>query len=494
VENKVPESPASEAAQAVEPAAIESVPVVPEVAAVAEAPVEVPVILPTAGLEPVSADFAGPAPQSVESQPVFDHSLPETTEPVAIEPVATTETPVVEPVVAAITEPAPILVYDEPLVQLAELTAPEVPSESVTATEQADTELQAEPVAAAEVAPTGESTAPVEPEAAVAETTDVQEELSAEPVITTEQAEAERPIEPVTTAEIIPEVEPTAPVEPEPVVADSNVAQEVPPAVPSMAPALAAILAGTLPEPVPTAVAALELPESQPEPVAVVESEPEPAVQAEPVVAEAALPEVAAEEVTPEPAPVAEAPSEVVELAPVVEPEASAPVAEAFAAAETASASAPLVFVAAPAPKPEGEAAAEPVVATQSVTAPFVVPALGLSDRLNAFALWACERLNTQEVLLIDDYGDVLWGARATSPLVLSTMAVWQSAQRTAAESAGNELHRIDKDLEDGTALTVLSVRTRYGVVSCSAVLPSAMSEADEEALRTGLIPAVEGV
>ncbi len=457
VENKGPENLAPEAAPVVEPVVVaeEAVPVVSEAAAI-EAPAEVPAILPVSGLEPVSADFAGPAPQSVESQPVFDHSVPEATEPAPVESsaaevapvseaVAATEasvTAVEEPTTTVTAESTPLLVHDEPLVQLAGLIAPELPAEPVPVAEQVAPELLAEPALVAE---------PVEPEVA---------------------------------AEAPPVAEPAAPVEPAPVVVQEALLEAPPPAVepeppaaPSMAPALAAILAGTLPEPVPAA--APEVPEPTPEPEAVVE----PAVETEPVASE-----TPAAEATAEPAPVAEVATEAAAPAPV-EPEASAPVAEAFAAAETAPTAAPLVFVAAP-PKPEEES----VVAPKPVAVPFVVPALGLSDRLNAFALWACERLNTQEVLLIDDFGDVLWGGRAPTPLVLSTMTVWQAAQRTAAESAGSELHRVDKDMEDGSALTVLSVRTRYGVVSCSTILPRAMSEADEEAIRTGLVPAVEGV
>ena len=81
--------------------------------------------------------------------------------------------------------------------------------------------------------------------------------------------------------------------------------------------------------------------------------------------------------------------------------------------------------------------AAPPVVPALPVmppdAPPFVVPALGLSDRLNAFALWARERLKTTEVLLVDDYGDVLWGGHAQTPLALSAMMAWQAAQRSSA-------------------------------------------------------------
>lgn len=124
---------------------------------------------------------------------------------------------------------------------------------------------------------------------------------------------------------------------------------------------------------------------------------------------------------------------------------------------------------------------------------PFVVPHLGLSDRLSALAHWASQRLATSEVLLVDDYGDVLWGGHAQTPLVLSAMMAWHAAQRSTAETACHEPHRIDKDLASGRSLTVLPARTRYGVVSLAAIQDHPMSEADELDIRAALILAVEG-
>jgi hypothetical protein len=146
----------------------------------------------------------------------------------------------------------------------------------------------------------------------------------------------------------------------------------------------------------------------------------------------------------------------------------------------------PSPFSISPPPVP----AAEPEVEK----APFVVPAVGLSDRLSALALWATQRLGTTEVLLVDDYGDVLWGGHAQTPLVLSAMMAWHAAQRSTAESACNEPHRIDKDLAGGRALTVLPARTRYGVVSLAAIQEKPMTPGDEHAIRTALVLAVEGL
>lgn len=159
-----------------------------------------------------------------------------------------------------------------------------------------------------------------------------------------------------------------------------------------------------------------------------------------------------------------------------------------------------------PAPEPEPIAPSVPespaealatllqVSAEPASTKPaFMVPALGLSDRLNALALWSCDRLGSGEVLLVDDYGDVLWGGHAQTPLVLSAMMAWHAGQRSTAGIACNEPERIDRQLANGKALTVIPARTRYGTVSLAAILAEPVNAEDERAIRDALVSAVEG-
>jgi len=127
---------------------------------------------------------------------------------------------------------------------------------------------------------------------------------------------------------------------------------------------------------------------------------------------------------------------------------------------------------------------------------PFVVSPLGLSERLNGLGAWVCARLGTQEVLLVDDYGDVLWGAQGQTALVISTMMAWHSAQRASATSMtpqGIKPQRIDRSLGPKRVLTVLPVLTRYGVVSLAVIQDRPVSDADATAIRAALALAVEG-
>ena len=142
-----------------------------------------------------------------------------------------------------------------------------------------------------------------------------------------------------------------------------------------------------------------------------------------------------------------------------------------------------------PASAESGPPPAEPV----DTAPPFAIANLGLSERLNAVAEWVCTRLGTREVLLVDDYGDVLWGAQGQTALVLSAMMAWHSAQRASASATCIDPDRIDKPLPPDRALTVLPLRTRYGVVSLAVILGKPVEATDAIAIRQALAIAVEG-
>ena len=177
-------------------------------------------------------------------------------------------------------------------------------------------------------------------------------------------------------------------------------------------------------------------------------------------------------------------------------PQAPAAGANPFARMGQPSAFEPLF--AAPAP-PLAKPMSKPASMLPTMVAaspPFVVSPLGLSERLNGLGAWVCARLGTQEVLLVDDYGDVLWGAQGQTALVISTMMAWHSAQRASATSIapqGINPQRIDRSLGPKRVLTVLPVLTRYGVVSLAVIQDKPVSDSDATAIRAALALAVEG-
>lgn len=248
------------------------------------------------------------------------------------------------------------------------------------------------------------------------------------------------------------------------------------------------------PEPEPAASPETPSADSAPEAVA---AEPEPEPPAQPV-----------SETAPEPAPTAqdEADQPAI-IAPIqdpsVLPSATIPIESPFELVESPPPVYEPLFSPAPAPAaaqaveiPEAapESVAEASATPEKEDTPFVVSNVGLSERLNAVAEWVCTRLNTREVLLVDDYGDVLWGAQGQTALVLSAMMAWHSAQRASASATCIDPERIDKPLPPDRSLTVLPLRTRYGVVSLAVIQANPVAEADAAAIRRALTLAVEGL
>ena len=224
------------------------------------------------------------------------------------------------------------------------------------------------------------------------------------------------------------------------------------------------------------------------------EQEPLPSAPAEPTVPEpiepASSPPVVVQVEEPKPIePIIEQPLAIeVEPPPVVEPLFDSPTDVAVPVVET-----PLPPETIEPPieeEPEAPMPAPPV--TSHI--PFIVPNQGLSERLNSVAEWVCARLATREVLLVDDYGDVLWGDHRQTALVLSAVMAWQSAQRASASATCIDPERIDKPLPPDRALTVLPLRTKYGMVSLAVILPQPVATADAADIREALAQAVEGL
>ncbi len=272
----------------------------------------------------------------------------------------------------------------------------------------------------------------------------------------------------------------------------------------------AGILSRTRPEPAAPPPAA-EIPSPEPEPasppasstdpevdaVPMAEATTEPApsapfAEAEPDQSPPPAPAVAQEEPVYSALPVPEMPPPPSEVVPIDSPfgiaEPPPPVYEPLFSSASPVVSSP--------PASEPAAMAEPPPPPSSSDAadlPFTVSNLGLSERLNAVAEWVCSRLGTREVLLVDDYGDVLWGAQGQTALVLSAMMAWHSAQRASASATCIDPERIDRPLAQGRSLTVLPLRTRYGVVSLAVIHDQPVGEADAAAIRRALAVAVEG-
>ena len=133
------------------------------------------------------------------------------------------------------------------------------------------------------------------------------------------------------------------------------------------------------------------------------------------------------------------------------------------------------------------EPAAPPVIELD-----FEVPNGSIAQRLDAFAFWAKSRLGDCELLVVDEYGDLLWGPRAKSGLVLSTMMAWNAAIRASAQAASGTPQTLHQSLASGNTLTVIPCSTRLGMVQVALVRGFMMLDAEVDLLKRGLSAAMD--
>lgn len=206
-------------------------------------------------------------------------------------------------------------------------------------------------------------------------------------------------------------------------------------------------------------------------------------------------------------APQEEIPSVAPEVSPEVEPEV--PVAEApieSPISEVAPEMVPLQDESLnppPAPEPDYQAPIAPEVYTPapvSVPAPapehfseaqspvWVPPTASVKERLEAFAEWTSRQWGQGELLVVDEYGDLLWGPAKRSGLVLSTMMAWNAAIRASVQAA-NGLQQIQQQyLATGEGLSIIPCHTRLGLLVIAWVKQPMPADQEAVVLRNALI------
>ncbi len=123
----------------------------------------------------------------------------------------------------------------------------------------------------------------------------------------------------------------------------------------------------------------------------------------------------------------------------------------------------------------------------------FEVPVGSVVERVEAFSQWAHRRLDPGELVLLDEHGDVLWGAQAKGALILSAMMAANALSRSSAVGAcqvGREVVR--QVLSSGGQLAVLSCDTQAGLIHLAVEHPT-LRVRDEEMrlLEQALVSAI---
>jgi hypothetical protein len=129
----------------------------------------------------------------------------------------------------------------------------------------------------------------------------------------------------------------------------------------------------------------------------------------------------------------------------------------------------------------EDEVAVVPEAGVAEEEGYFEVPVGSVVERVEAFSQWAHRRLDPGELVLLDEHGDVLWGAQAKGALILSAMMAANALSRSSAVGAcqvGREVVR--QVLSSGGQLAVLSCDTQAGLIHLAVEHPT-LRVRDEE-------------
>lgn len=116
-----------------------------------------------------------------------------------------------------------------------------------------------------------------------------------------------------------------------------------------------------------------------------------------------------------------------------------------------------------------------------------------LGRRLESYGKWASNRAPSDEMLLVDDHGDVLWSTATRSDLAFSALLALNAALRSSAGGVCHPPKVIRAQASETQQLTILPCTTRHGTVTLAMLNSQPVPDATLEVLREGLILAVEG-
>lgn len=116
-----------------------------------------------------------------------------------------------------------------------------------------------------------------------------------------------------------------------------------------------------------------------------------------------------------------------------------------------------------------------------------------MGDRLDAFASWVSRLVASDELLLIDDQGDLLWSRGERSDLTISALLAVTSSLRSNALGVCEPPEIIRNKLNQQRELSVLPCATRHGLVSLAIVNSMGIPQDTVGWLREALILTVEG-
>ncbi len=139
------------------------------------------------------------------------------------------------------------------------------------------------------------------------------------------------------------------------------------------------------------------------------------------------------------------------------------------------------------------EAEFEPeVVSTNPSWVPFEPSGRSVAERLESFAAWAQPQLGWNELFIIGDQGELLWGQSIRQGLVQTTVMAWVATSRMSAVFAFDRAPLLRRQMANGEQLTAVPCPTRLGLMHIAITSPQPLSDDHVPELRAALISAME--
>lgn len=113
-----------------------------------------------------------------------------------------------------------------------------------------------------------------------------------------------------------------------------------------------------------------------------------------------------------------------------------------------------------------------------------------MAERLEGYTHWAARLTRAEQIILMDDYGDLLWGNPESNDLILTAMLALNASSRSRIPGAPAFLR---SQLGQNRELHALPTATRFGTVTLALINPTEISLATTGLLQDGLVKSIEG-
>ncbi|MCE9519389.1 MAG: hypothetical protein K8R87_07550 [Verrucomicrobia bacterium] len=124
---------------------------------------------------------------------------------------------------------------------------------------------------------------------------------------------------------------------------------------------------------------------------------------------------------------------------------------------------------------------------------PLLPPGGTLTERLQIFMPWVQSVAPCEDILLVDDHGDLLWGGPSRADLALSVVLASGAGLQSGSEALTRSSVFIRSRLGEQKELSVLPCPTRYGMVTLALLNATGLSNEIVTSLREALKLCIDG-